>query len=196
MRTGRDGHSSAAAGVAIISAPVTASAARRCFMRRPPGLPIAADSRGTESPRAMAPTPQRAIDKRWFYRGMSGRTCNPAGVFSDGYSQSIPSPCALHRARPDPRPLGPHLRAPARRLGRQRHQDRDAAGREGRRRPGRAARGLRLPEPAPQQAEHDAQPEIQGRPRGVPEDGEEGRRRGRELPARREAAARRSTTRT
>ena len=32
IRTGRDGHSSAAAGMAIINAPATASAARNCLM--------------------------------------------------------------------------------------------------------------------------------------------------------------------
>ncbi len=35
---------------------------------------------------------------------------------------------SFHRSRPDPRALRPDLRAPARRLGRQRHQDRAAAG--------------------------------------------------------------------
>ena len=59
-----------------------------------------------------------------------------------------------------------------------------------RRAAGRPARGSRLPEPAPQQARHHAQPEGAGGARGVQADGEEGRRGGREFPARREEAAR------
>ena len=48
-----------------------------------------------------------------------------------------------------------------------------------------------LPEPAPQQAQPDAQPEVAGRPRDLLRAGEDGRRRGRELHVRRQAPARR-----
>ena len=81
------------------------------------------------------------------------------------------------------------LRAPARGLGRQRHQDRDA-GTRGKRRHGRAASGTGFPKLAPQQAQHDAQSQKQGRRRRVQAHGEKGRRRRRELPARRQAPAR------
>src|ERR1700681_4401960 len=53
----------------------------------------------------------------------------------------LASPFPLHRARPHPRPLGTDLRTAARGLGRQRHQDRCAAGRLRRRTAGRPAPG-------------------------------------------------------
>ena len=65
---------------------------------------------------------------------------------------------------------------------RARHPANDAAG--------RPARGLRLPEPAPQQAQHDAQPEGAGGHRRSSAAGREGRRGGREFPPRREVPAR------
>ena len=94
----------------------------------------------------------------------------------------------LHRARFDPRAVGADLCPPARRLGRQRHQDRDAA--RPRRADGRAARRRRFSEPASQQAQHDAELESAGRARRVQAHGEKGRRRGGEFPSRREEAAR------
>ena len=50
--------------------------------------------------------------------------------------------------------------------------------------------GPRLSEPAPQQAQHDAQPEVAGGARRLQAHGQEGRRRGGEFPPRREEAAR------
>ena len=67
------------------------------------------------------------------------------------------------RPRPLPRPLGPHLHPAALGDGRPGHQG--GAARRGRRRRRRAAR-LRLPEPPPEQAQHHAEPEDRGRPRG------------------------------
>ena len=61
-------------------------------------------------------------------------------------------PGAILGARPHPGAGGPHLRPAARRLGRPRDQDRDA-GRALGRRHGRQSPRVRLPEPAPQQAE-------------------------------------------
>ena len=61
---------------------------------------------------------------------------------------------------------------------------------DGRRGDGRPARGVGLPEPAPQQARDHAEPEIAGRRRGAEENGREGRRRGGEFPPRREASPR------
>ena len=49
-------------------------------------------------------------------------------TIENGFSQGLQGPFALYRARSDARALRPDLRAPARRLGRRRHQDRDAAG--------------------------------------------------------------------
>ena len=65
----------------------------------------------------------------------------------DSNSHAVPprleSPVPLHRARSDPRALRADLRAPARRLGRQRHQDRDAGTRR-KGRHGRAAARARI----------------------------------------------------
>jgi hypothetical protein len=95
------------------------------------------------------------------------------------------------RDRPDPCPRRPDLRAAVRRLGRQGDQDRDAGGGAG-----RDAIGLRgaarpgFPEPAPQQACHDAQPQERGRQGGAAPAGRARRHHRRELPARREGEAR------
>jgi hypothetical protein len=98
------------------------------------------------------------------------------GDASDAHSASLAGPCAVHRPRSDPGPLGADLRAAARRLGRQRHKDR-AAARSGRRRgAGRAPQRIGLSEPASQQAWHDAQPEGSGGPGDLPANGEAGRR--------------------
>ena len=56
--------------------------------------------------------------------------------------------------------------------------------------PGGPREGCRLPEPAPQQAQHHARPEIAAGPRRVQAHGREGRRRGGEFPPRREGPAR------
>src|SRR5689334_13651546 len=81
---------------------------------------------------------------------------NPANASPQG----LDGPFPVHRARPHPRALGADLRAPARRLGRQRHQDRNAATDRGGRGAGWPARRFRFPEPAPQQAQHDAEPQV------------------------------------
>ena len=111
-------------------------------------------------------------------------------VPENAVSQGLARARTFHRARSDPGALRPDLRAPARRLGRQRHQDRDTARARRRRAAGRPARRLRFPESASQQAQHDAQPEGAGSGRRLQAHGEEGRRGGREFPAGREAAAR------
>ena len=82
-------------------------------------------------------------------------------------SARLAGPVPLHRARSHPRPLRADLRAAARGLGRQCHQDRCAAGGRGRRAAGRPAPRFGLPEPAPQQAGDDAQSEGPQGPRGV-----------------------------
>ena len=96
----------------------------------------------------------------------------------------------FHRPRSDARALRPDLRAPARRLGRQRHQDRV---------PPDPAAGDPLGGPREvsdfQNLHRNKRSitlnlKVAGRPRGVQAHGEEGRRGGREFPARREAPAR------
>ena len=101
----------------------------------------------------------------------------------------VKSPDPFHRARPHAGAGRADLRAPARRLGRQRHQDRSAARTRKSRWAGRARapdfqnlhrnkRSITLNLKAPEGA------------RRVQAHGEEGRRGGREFPARREEAAR------
>ena len=105
----------------------------------------------------------------------------------NAFSPCFEGACALYSARSDPGAVGADLRARACRLGRQRHQDREPA-RAGRA-DGRPARGRRFSEPAPQQAQHDAQPESARRARRVQAHGQKGRRGGGEFPPRREEAA-------
>src|SRR6202035_5586644 len=95
----------------------------------------------------------------------TGPAENRRGGARNAISPRFESPNPLYRAGFDPRAVGADLRPPARRLGRQRHQDRDAA--RPRRADGRAARRRRFSEPASQQAQHDAEPESAGRARGV-----------------------------
>ena len=108
----------------------------------------------------------------------------------DWFHASVHGPLAPHRPRSHPRSRRPDGGSPARRLGREGRQDRDAGGAGRRRRRRRPARGQRLPQRPPQQARHDAEPEV-GRGRRHPQEaGAAGRRAGRELPPRREAKAR------
>src|SRR4029453_16604030 len=99
-------------------------------------------------------------------RGMSappGATLPGCGNASTGAENADSTGLARARtfycSRPDPGPVGPDLRAPARGLGCQRHQDRATAGARNRRSTRRTARGPGFPEPSPQQAQHDAEPE-------------------------------------
>ena len=142
---------------------------RRCLRSRS----ISGASRGGVGVGLLEPWQQRAAAATldWFHAGVD-RTFAP------------------HRPRPDARPRRSDRRPPARRLGRPGHQDRDAGGHGRRRRRRRPARGQRLPERAPQQARHDAEPEVGRRRRDPEEAGRARRRAGRELPPRRQAQAR------
>ncbi len=105
-------------------------------------------------------------------------------------SQGLPGPFPLHRPRSHARALGADLRAPARRLGRQYHQDRNAAASRRRRGTRRPARRLGLPEPSAQQTQHDARSEIAARSRGIQAAGRESRRGGGKFSPRREGPSR------
>ena len=135
MRTGRDGQSSAAtAAPGIVSTPRQGQQSAKVLHGTSSRLAFVSETLGEPRPCGQWPLgglvgPQRAMDKARFIGECPHPIRNSPVSFFDGYSQGFPSACALHRPRPDPRPLRSDLRAPARRLGRQRHQDRDAAGR-------------------------------------------------------------------
>ena len=95
------------------------------------------------------------------------------------------SPCSTCRgcARARPACASSPIGAPTSSRSRRRRGDRKTA-------MGGPRDALRLPEPAPQQAQHDAQPQIARGRRGLQAHGQEGRCRGREFPPRREEAAR------
>ena len=88
----------------------------------------------------------------------------PRRCRKNAVSQGLARARTIHGPRPDPGSRRANLRAPTRRLGRQRHQDRVTA-RARRRRPARRpARRVGLSESAPQQAQHDAQSQGTRRP--------------------------------
>src|SRR3954469_23221439 len=81
MRTGRDGHSSAGAGAAAISAPATVSAAPRCLMGVSK-IPMSAATLGDRSACQQPPRGRRrAVDKARFIGECRLRPVTPAGVF-------------------------------------------------------------------------------------------------------------------
>src|SRR5580692_12034802 len=113
-------------------------------------------------------TLERATIAAEYWRRTQEETRDAGEPRRQDDAEPIADPHAAERpegAGPDPGTRRTHLRAASRRLGRRRHQDRAAGNRRRgcRRQPPR----LRLPEPAPQQARDDAEPEDAGGSCGV-----------------------------
>ena len=156
---------------------------------RPRGHPQGRSHHQPRGPGPLQPRRSSTSSPRWTPAAGRSATrsrrpdppsCRPRRTRDD------PAARALHRDRSHPRPLGPHLRAPARGHGRARGADLGARGRGGR----LPAARLRLAEPPPQQALAHPRPQVAARHRDHPQTRQDiGCRRG-ELPARRQDAPR------
>ncbi len=120
---------------------------------------------------------------------LEDRNTGTARIFLHAGHRHLVGAQALPHLRPVARARRPELRAPVLRLRRRRDQDRVAAGHGPEREHGRPAPRAGHAEPAPQQARDDAQPQAARGEGRLHAAGEDRRRGGGKLPARREVPA-------